>query len=65
MRKGLGFHNRHSPIGYSRTPGPPWLVADSAGNNFLCSANVLSSTGVVYVVTAAVLSSNGTAYNPI
>lgn len=46
-------------------PGPPWIVLDSLGTEYICSNAVLNSTGVSYTVAGTVLSSNGSAYNPI
>lgn len=46
-------------------PGPPWVVLDSGGVEYICSNVVLDSSGVTYTVVDAVLSSDGTSYNPI
>lgn len=46
-------------------PGPPWIVLDSDGNDFICSDSVLDSDGNVFVVVASVLNSSGTSFNPI
>lgn len=46
-------------------PGPPWIVLDSIGTEYICGADVLNSTGTTYTVDATVLASDGSAYNPI
>lgn len=49
----------------SPNPGPPWLVATSAGVQYSVDEEVKSSTGATHYVVETVLSSAGTAYNPI
>lgn len=46
-------------------PGEPWIVLDSAGNDYTVFNPVKSSDGTNYNAVDPVLASDGTSYTPI
>lgn len=46
-------------------PGEPWIVLDSAGNDYTVFNPVKSSNGTNYNAVDPVLASDGTSYTPI